>query len=174
MLRRPIASDADAVFEYAGDAEVTRYMDWARLTSRDEVAKFFADSEAGWSSGAEHTWLIVEQDNERAVGAFSCRFRGNEVDFGYVLARRVWGHGYATEAGASVVRWLLSLDAVRRIWATCDYENARSARVLQKLGLTYEGIALEKKIRPNLSTEPRDALVYSTYRAPTMNGDAES
>ena len=39
LLRRPLLSDATAIYEYACDPEVTRYMDWWTHTDiRDSVA----------------------------------------------------------------------------------------------------------------------------------------
>ena len=58
----------------------------------------------------------------------------------------------------------LGLRPVRRVWATCDVENAGSIRVLEKAGLSLEGTLRRWAVRPNLSPEPRDALVYSKIR----------
>jgi RimJ/RimL family protein N-acetyltransferase len=51
------------------------------------------------------------------------------------------------------------------VWATCDVENLASVRVLEKLGLTCEGVLRRYAIRPNLSPTPRDAFVYARIRA---------
>jgi len=48
--------------------------------------------------------------------------------------------------------------------AACDVENRASTRVLEKLGLTYEGTMRRHLIRPNRSAEPRDSLVYARVR----------
>ena len=59
---------------------------------------------------------------------------------GYVLARNYWSRGYPTEAAKVVFEWAAGLEGVYRIWATCDIENAASVRVLEKIGMSREGI----------------------------------
>ena len=59
-----------------------------------------------------------------------------ELTFGVYLARAEWGRGFATEAGrALITHGFGSLDA-ERIHAGVHKENARSRRVLEKLGFT--------------------------------------
>jgi RimJ/RimL family protein N-acetyltransferase len=63
-----------------------------------------------------------------------------------------------------VVEWLESLPTIERISATCDAENRRSARVLEKLGLTLQGILAGGMLRPNISDQPRETHVYARKR----------
>ena len=135
-LRRPRPSDADAIFEYGSDPEVTRYMDWPRHEKVDTVADYLATCAPRWDSGAEYYWVIARPADDRAIGGISCRVKGHAVDFGYVLNRHHWRQGFATEAARAVVDLAFSLASVHRVWATCDVENLASVRVLEKLGLT--------------------------------------
>jgi len=76
-----------------------------------------------------------------------------------------WHHGYATEAGRAVIAWAADLPEVYRVWAVCDVENPASARVLEKLGMSREGVLRRWIIHPNISSEPRDCYVYSKVRS---------
>ena len=69
--------------------------------------------------------------------------------------------GFATEMVAETIAWALSQPEIYRVWATCDTENLASARVLEKVGLEREGTLRRWAIRPNISSEPRDAFIYS-------------
>jgi [ribosomal protein S5]-alanine N-acetyltransferase len=169
-LRPPVESDIDAIFEYASDAAVTELMDWRRLTGRDEVADFLARTAEGWRSGAEFTWVITEREASFVIGATSIRVRGADADFGYVLNRRYWGRGIAVEAASPIVSWATSVLATPRLWATCDTENHRSARVLEKLGLVREGLG-QGIVRPNISDEPRTSFVYARTGDGTIGDD---
>ncbi|HET9377415.1 MAG TPA: GNAT family protein, partial [Chthoniobacterales bacterium] len=51
-----------------------------------------------------------------------------------------------------------------RVWAHCDIENLASARVLEKSGMSKEGILRRFSIRPSISQEPRDSIVYASVR----------
>jgi RimJ/RimL family protein N-acetyltransferase len=165
VLRRPKPSDAVAKYEYGRDPEVARYMDWARHGNLSDAVAFIEGATSRWQSGEEYSWAITVKPEDRAIGSVACRVRGHAVDLGYVLSRDCWGRGYATEAAKAVFEWAASVEGVYRIWATCDVENAASVRVLEKLGMSREGILRRWAIRPNLAPKvPRDALVHSWIR----------
>ena len=164
VLRRPRASDAAARYAYGSDPVVARYMDWAVLTSMEGFGAVDG-AESRWETGEEYAWVITVRQEDRAIGNIACRVQEDAVDFGYVLARDQWGQGYATEAAKAVVAWAASLDEVRRITATCDVENAASVRVLEKLGMKWEGVLKDWAVRPNLQPGvARDAFLYARVR----------
>ena len=59
----------------------------------------------------------------------------HEPQLAYELLRRVWGHGYATEAAWAVLDWARS-SGHERVWATVWDWNAASRHVLAKLGFS--------------------------------------
>ena len=58
---------------------------------------------------------------------------GTEV--GWRLARRAWGHGYATEAAAAALRVALDPLGLGTVWSITAVGNARSQAVMRRLGL---------------------------------------
>lgn len=163
-LRRPRLSDASAIFEYAGDPEVARYAVWPVSSNVESVIELLHGRESAWNVGAEFYWVITLPSKDEAIGAIACSVSGHAAEFGFLLNRLFWSKGYATEASRAIVQWIFSVPAVWRLSATCDVENVASARVLEKAGLTREGILRRAIVRPNLSSEPRDAFVYSKVR----------
>src|SRR3954464_6512245 len=105
LLRAPTDADVAAIFEYASDPDVTRLMDWERLTNPSQAKEFLARCAAWWAEGSEFTWVITEKGVDAVVGAISLRPRARDADFGYVLDKRCWGRGYATEASRAVTKW---------------------------------------------------------------------
>ena len=85
-------------------------------------------------------------------------------NIGYVLAQPYWGQGLMTEAARAVVEFAFADPRVFRVWAVCDVDNARSARVLEKVGMTREGVLRRWTVHPNISPDPRDVLCYSRVR----------
>jgi ribosomal-protein-alanine N-acetyltransferase len=162
VLRRPKLSDAAAIYEYASDPEVTRYMDWPTLSSVADAVARLEGAGLRWESGEEYSWVITVKPDDRLIGSVACSLRGHAVDLGYVLSHNNWGRGYATEAANSVLQWAATLEGVHRIWATCDVENTASVRVLEKIGMSRKGVLRRWAHRPNLPPQPpRDAFVYS-------------
>ena len=166
ILRRPLLSDAAAIFaEYAQDAEVTRHLIWRPHRNIQETTDFLAGCLARWESGEELTWGITHKGDDRVVGMVACRIRGHAADVGYVLARPYWNRGYGTEAVRVVIRWAAALEPIFRVWAVCDTANGASARVLEKVGMSREGVLRRWIVHPNVSREPRDCFVYAMVRA---------
>ncbi len=158
---RPIAPrDARPIFHgYAQDREVTRFLTWRPHTTLSQTEAYVADCMAATSS---RTYVLVERASERVIGAFAVRrTNGHAFDVGYVLERPSWGRGLMTEALTEVTRWALSQKGIWRLWTVCDVENVGSSRVMEKAGLSREGVLRRWIIHPNTSDEPRDCLVMA-------------
>ena len=165
VLRRPLVSDAESIFEnYAQDPEVTRYLVWRPHASVTETRAFRERADEGWTSGTDLTWALTLPPSESVIGMISLRPHGHHADIGYVLARRWWNQGFMTEAGRAIVQAAFLDPALFRLWALCDVENPGSARVLGKLGMVLEGTLRRRVVHPNISPEPRDSLLYALVR----------
>jgi RimJ/RimL family protein N-acetyltransferase len=60
---------------------------------------------------------------------------GPEIEIGWRLVQTAWGHGYASEAAAPIVRHGFETAGLDRIIAEIHPEHVRSHRVAEKLGL---------------------------------------
>lgn len=165
ILRRPVRADAAAKYEHSRDPDVARYMDWLPHASlRDAVASIDRAARR-WANGEEYSWVITAKPEDTPIGSIGCAVEGHAVELGYVLYRAYWGRGYATEAARAVFEWAASLEGVVRVWATCDVENLASVRVLEKIGMSREGVLRRWAVRPNLAPGvPRDAFIHSWVR----------
>ena len=63
----------------------------------------------------------------------------NRAELGYWIGVPFWGNGYATEAAAAVVKYGFEELHFNRIFAAHFRGNIASGRVLQKVGMRYEG-----------------------------------
>jgi [ribosomal protein S5]-alanine N-acetyltransferase len=163
-LRRVTLADAEAIFAtYAQDLDVTRYVVWQPHRHVGETREFLQRCVGGWKDGSEFTWAICLPDNT-LIGTMALRIDGFKAQAGYGLARPFWGQGYATEALQAIVDWGMQQAAIYRFWAVCDCENPASARVMEKVGMTREGILRRWLIHPQVSGTPRDCLCYSIVK----------
>jgi RimJ/RimL family protein N-acetyltransferase len=80
---------------------------------------------------------------------------------GYGVGRAHWGKGYATEAAAAVANWLFANTDIERLAATADTRNAGSWRVMEKLGMTREGVLRGDRV---IRGERADTVVYAILR----------
>ena len=63
----------------------------------------------------------------------------NQAELGYWLGKPYWGQGYCTEAARAVVRYGFEILGLHRIHSAHFPHNPASGRVMQKIGMHYEG-----------------------------------
>ena len=164
-LRFPTIEDAAAIFEqYAQDKQVTKYMTWRPHSNIETTQKFLQQSIEDLTAKNYYLWVISPIEEKKAIGMIRVQRYNYRAELGYVLARSYWNRGLMTEALQPLVNWAINQPEIYRVWAVCDYENLASARVLEKIGMTREGILRRWLIHPNLSNEPRDCLCYAKVK----------
>lgn len=157
-LRRPQSNDVAAVYHYAHDTEVTRFLAWPRHNSPDDSEHFLQVAAEGWRNGDYLVWII--EDKRGVVGAIGAELSNTNAGIGYVLARECWGKGYATEALGVVCSALFQYSPVKSIWAFCVAENPASQRVLEKSGFDFVRTYSNYFSCPNLENALKDVRLY--------------
>jgi [ribosomal protein S5]-alanine N-acetyltransferase len=165
ILRRMTPSDAEAVFAYASDPEVTRYVVWDTHRSIQDSRAFLELAVQKYKSGGEPDWGIVYKGDHHFVG--TCGFVGWDVDharaeIGYVLSRKYWGRGLMPEALRAMIAFGFERMGLNRIEARCIAENTASARVMEKVGMTYEGTLRQREL---IKGAYRDMKLYAILRS---------
>ncbi len=127
VLRPLAASDEVAIIQAIDNIEVSRWLTSVPHPYRADDFQYFL------SEVAKPGETFVIEDDAGLAGVI-----GLERGFGYWLAPRAWGKGYATEAARAL---LLARFAADPSDMTTAYlaGNQRSARVLQKLGFVETG-----------------------------------
>ena len=77
---------------------------------------------------------------------------------GYAIGRTWWGQGIATEAASATMAWAIRVFDLARVWASTDIRNARSHRVLEKLGMRRELVRIDDHV--GRDGEMVDEVVY--------------
>lgn len=153
ILREFVEDDWQAVLEYQSDPAYLRYNPWWHRTESD--ARSFVRMFIDWSCEVprkKFQFAIILKEEERLIGNCGLRKQNGQVqvaDLGYEIDRRYWGHGYATEASRVLLKLGFEQLRLHRIWAYCIAENVASARVLEKIGMKYEGLQRESEWMKN-------------------------
>ena len=63
----------------------------------------------------------------------------DHAELGYWIGVPYWGAGYATEGARAVMQFGFETLSLNRIFASHFSRNPASGRVLQKIGMRYEG-----------------------------------
>lgn len=166
ILRRVKVSDAQLIFDgYAKDPKVTRFLGWKPHSSNVDTTAFLNIATAEWDRGTGFPVIAFhrERPNE-LIGMFHPHLMGHQVTYGYVLRATAWGQGAASEIMTWLVDHALSHPEIFRVEAFCDVENRASARVMEKAGMTFEGVLRRYFLHPNISDTPRDCMMYAKVR----------
>jgi [ribosomal protein S5]-alanine N-acetyltransferase len=94
-----------------------------------------------YEAGELANFALLEQETEQLVGAMGLVIHAEyaRAELGYWVGVPFWNRGYATEAARRVVRFDFEALELNRIYATHLVGNPASGRVMQKLGMQYEG-----------------------------------
>lgn len=98
-------------------------------------------AEQARSGGSLH-WAIARKHDDVLIGAISLgvvvkHARGS---LGYWLGVPFWNHGYMSEAALAVADHAIETLSLHRVEAMCFPRNDASRRVMEKAGLSFEGV----------------------------------
>ncbi|HEU5344820.1 MAG TPA: GNAT family N-acetyltransferase [Ktedonobacterales bacterium] len=143
LLREFAPSDWDALNAIVTEPAVTRYTHfggWDERKRRAWLALMIAEAPIPY----RNHWAITLRGSGRLIGWLFIGCPADEVmqgtrGCGYALDPRYWGQGYMPEALRAAIAYEFAAQGAQRIVAECDTENAASARVMQKAGMTFVG-----------------------------------
>lgn len=145
-LRGMRRTDASDMFEYASRADVTEFLLWSAHKSRAYTEEYLRYVESRYATGDFYDWAITDTASGKMIG--TCGFAAidtvNEVgEIGYVLNPDYHGRGIAVEAARAVMSFGFEELGMHRIEARFMDGNEASRRVMEKLGMGFEGFARE-------------------------------
>lgn len=166
LVRRIRPSDAEGIFAgWATDPEVTKYLVWRPHTSISQAHDLTNHGDQEWQNGTSFPGVISPREApHELIGMIHPRLNSSRVSYGWLVRRDHWGQGVASEVVRWVVEHALLHPAIFRAEATCDVENIASARVMEKAGMTREGLLRRYTLHPNISSQPRDSFIYARVR----------
>jgi len=89
----------------------------------------------------EPNWAMVSQGRVIGGVVLLMDFSNRSAEVGYSVGRKYWNRGLATEAVHAVIAVAFSThEDLNRVWARTDPDNLASQRVLEKVGMTKDGV----------------------------------
>lgn len=147
ILRKMTMDDAADMFEYASDPEVTRHSTWNTHQTLHDTRQFLQYMIANYEAKQVSSWGIEHKRDGKFIGTggfIYWRPEHNRSEIGYALSRAYWNQGLMSEAVAAMVRFGFEEMGLNRLEARCNVDNIGSERVMQKVGMTYEGTIREQ------------------------------
>lgn len=162
LLLRPFKfDDLDDVLDYATDEEWSHYLfAVARPYTRRDGEEFVAG--AVLTDWAKQPMFAVVLDGKVIGGINLGVDKAHELaELGYSIAREHWGQGLTAEACRALIGWAFPAYDLRKIFARADEKNRGSWRVMEKLGMTREGLLREHRL---VRGERGDEVIYGLLR----------
>jgi RimJ/RimL family protein N-acetyltransferase len=140
-LRMFAPGDLDRLCLILSDHSVVRYLgvEAGKPFTRAECEEALNNAVEAWSKYGYGRWAVIDKVTGELIGLCGLRSREGTPELLYILAEAYWNEGLATEAAGACLRFAFEELEVSRIIAFTRHENVASRRVLEKLGMSYEG-----------------------------------
>lgn len=138
LILRPLKKDdKSAIYKWASDPEVAKFMRYPLYKSPDD-ADFWLDNI--YNNEGELDYGFVDKVSGELIGSGGLIYHpeSNEWSLGYNLRRDFWNKGLATEASRKIIEHARNNFNAKLITAAFAIENTASGRVIEKLGMTYQ------------------------------------
>ena len=120
------------------DPAVMRWWAPGGAFTREQAEHDFAGSLAHWHErGFGRRWIVLAETGG-GIGFTETKTWRDEIELGWMLARSMWGNGYATEAGRAIRDDAFEQLDRESVIAVHHPANTASRRIIEKLGLTFE------------------------------------
>jgi ribosomal-protein-alanine N-acetyltransferase len=140
ILRTLLECDLYDIIAYTTDPDVNQFMQWPSQT--------------------KSLRLGIEYQNS-IIGECGLIFQTNFTEIYYVLAKKYWGNGFATEAATSLINYSYTALNIIYIEAWIVKPNKRSQRVAQRLNMQHTA-TLEKQWYCN--GKLHDVIIYTLHK----------
>lgn len=145
ILRRFEYSDIDSMLRNWIADEQTQWDYGEPYYPTPEAVRELLDTKyiVSYAKDDYYRWAVIEKESGECIGQIAyfkmdTDNRNGEIE--YVIGPAFQGRGYATEMTRAVIAFGFEKIGLHRIEIDCRTENTASQRVIEKCGLTYEGV----------------------------------
>jgi RimJ/RimL family protein N-acetyltransferase len=157
LLRGLCADDLDAYARMYSDPEVMRFLEDGHPVDRASAFRSMALHLGHWELRGYGQWALEERASGELVGRAGLwqpeGWPGLEI--GWLLDRRAWGRGLASEAGRAAVDYAFRVVEADEVISLIRPDNHASIRVAERLGESY---------RETIEIAGGQAFTYSAFR----------
>jgi RimJ/RimL family protein N-acetyltransferase/protein tyrosine phosphatase (PTP) superfamily phosphohydrolase (DUF442 family) len=170
-LRRLQESDAPFILRLVNQPSWLRFIGDRGVHDLDDARRYIVGGpQRLYASYGFGLFMVELRDDDTPLGLCGLIKRDTlpDVDIGFALMPEYWGHGYAREAAAATLRYARDRHGLARVVAITSPDNTASGRVLETIGMRYEGnVRLEAA-----SEEVRYYGTTAAYRMDAINARA--
>ena len=137
LILRPLSiDDLDAVYKWASDPRVNKYMIYPLYKSKDDGVEWLNTL---YEDDDKKDFGFVLKETGELIGSGGIYYH-SDIDvwsIGYNLSYDYWNRGLVTEAMTKIIEWARQSFTVHVVAGTFAIGNIGSQRVMEKLGMTF-------------------------------------
>ncbi|QST01162.1 GNAT family N-acetyltransferase [Pontibacillus sp. ALD_SL1] len=164
LLRRITSEDLDDMYEYVSNEEVTKYVTWEAHRSLSDTKEFIKYALSQYEDKDLSPWGIEYKSNGKFIGTIdfvSWEVNHHVAEVGFAISQDYWGKGITTEAVNELIKFGFTHMNLVRIQARCLVENRGSECVMEKAGMSFEGILRKSML---VKGKHHDLKIYSILK----------
>ena len=168
ILRKLQKFDAKDMFEnYASRDVVTEFLPWFTHKTINDTNEYLDNVVLpDYEKEDTYRWAIVWKETGAVIGCIDVVEKWDKrfcAELGWVLSDDYWGRGIMPEAGREVLKILFGV-GYRRIQARHDARNAKSGRVMQKIGMLHEGTFRKSRLDRDVEGQLNDVDMWAIVK----------
>jgi [ribosomal protein S5]-alanine N-acetyltransferase len=141
--------DAEAIWPYVSDPEISKLMSWEAHTSIEQTRAFLKDVESRFEQGQAISWGVKFEN--KIVGVFSIisilkthrHLTFNKAELAYWIGREYQGKGFMAESGEAVLEYAFNELKLHKIYVGHHEGNTGSENLIKRLNFSFTHLERE-------------------------------
>ena len=157
-LRRLSPGDAEFILDLLNQPSFLRYIGDKGVRNTEEAINYIQTGPvASYEQHGFGLYLVQLKETGASIGICGLLKRDTlpDVDIGFAFLPAYWSRGYALEAAEAVMKYGKEKFGLQRIVAITSLENESSIKLLEKLGMKFEGLI-------KLGDDEREVRLFGT------------
>ncbi|OXS73989.1 GNAT family N-acetyltransferase [Lysinibacillus sp. KCTC 33748] len=156
-LRLQTTEDADFILELVNDPSWLEFIGDRGVRTVEDAREYIVNGAIRTYEQSGFCFYLVERKEDQSplgICGFVKRESLEDVDIGFAFLPKYWGKGYAYEAASATLAYGLDTLGLNRVVAITTQDNHASGKLLEKIGLQFEGLV-------QLSNDSEDLRLFS-------------
>jgi RimJ/RimL family protein N-acetyltransferase len=153
-LRQLVTTDAEFILGLLNQPSFLRYIGDKGVRTIDDARNYIVSGPRNsYERNGFGLWLVELRNTKMPTGICGLLKRDTltDADVGFAFLPEFWSMGYAYESASAVMGYARNVIGLKRVLAITNPDNARSIKVLEKIGLRFEKMIRLSESEPEIN-----------------------
>ncbi len=163
LFRRMTLEDANDMFEYASDSELSKLFRWDYHKTLEDTKNYLSGMNIRYAEKDVSEWGIVLKNNNKFIGTGGFLWWATKIgaaELAFCISRKFLNRGLEYEIIREIARFGFETMKLNRIEVRCRAENDYLDKILKRIGMTFEGIVLQRVFKKNFKIQVYNLKIY--------------